>query len=190
MENGNSTDPSLHRLIAHSGDFYLSSLLATALTKLVLRSHQSIEIETVSKNTFACEVLLILVALLRLGSSSVPKNQIDEDSHSRIALCVEILSNKRKFGFAHKIFLEDCSRAFSEMLVEQRKEKEDKEAKKEKVINTQVDSLITVPQLLEKKFASTEQIQELGAMDLMKATGFTDKQGDTDVTIPLLKTTK
>jgi len=83
---------SLRRLL-EAGDFFLGAALSTALTKLVLQSFLDASLEATQKHSFAAEVLLIMVNLLKLGQSSQVKNQIDDDSYGRICSCIRVLSN-------------------------------------------------------------------------------------------------
>lgn len=168
MENVGSP---LHHLIVNSGDFFLSSVLATTLTKLVIRSYTALDINIVAKNSFCTEVLQILVGLLKLGNTEVPKSQIDPDSQARICLCMKTLASPSVHEFARKAFLEDCRLSFASLLLEQRREKDAREAKKEKKVEIQADDLITLHHLVGKK-QGNEGFKDVEALDLIKATGF------------------
>lgn len=73
------------------GDFFLGSVLAATLTKLVLKLFKH-DMEAVTRNLVAAEVLLIMTSIVRLGQSHIPPNPIDADSYERIILCIKVLS--------------------------------------------------------------------------------------------------
>ena len=83
------------------GDFFLATVVATALTKLALRTRQHLPAR--SANLVAADVMLILAGLLRLGqpgsksSGGIPSatqsatpQQMDADSQERISIYMQV----------------------------------------------------------------------------------------------------
>jgi len=169
------------RRLLQAGDFFLGSVLANTLTKLVLRS-RSKDIDTQSKNLFEADVLLILVHILKLGMSKMPKNPIDPDSYTRISTCIQIISNRKHGPLFEASFLQKCRAAFSFMLREENKEKEEKAKSKEKEVGVQVDDLLRVGQLLPKKSNAlapgSASNQDVDGVELLLATGYNEKPPD------------
>jgi coatomer subunit beta len=169
-----------------SGDFFLASVLATCLTKLVIRLFSAHDIKIVAKNSFCVEVLLILTALLKLGGTHVPKTPIDPDSYARVCLCIKTLASPQVLLFGEQAFLRDCRDSFASLLLEQRQDKEDREAKKEKKVEVQADDLLSLHQLLGCKQSSGEHGKDLEAVDLIRATGFVNTSPGTPLLSPLI----
>ena len=104
------------------------------------------------------EVLLILVAMLRLGNSSKPKTPMDDDSAGRISTCIKIITEANSpraasehSKFVQEIFIQNCHISFAEMLKEKLSddEKEKKQIKVESSVHP--DDLIRMGQLRAKK---------------------------------------
>ncbi|KAJ3680538.1 hypothetical protein LUZ60_016816 [Juncus effusus] len=156
------------RSLILSGDFFLSAVVACTLTKLVLRLEE-VQLSKKAVNKTETEVLLILVAILELGKSSVMPHPIDEDSYERIVICVRLLcSGKEEIK---KVWIEDCKESFVKMLSEkQRRESEESKAKL-KVESAQPDDLIDFYHLKSRKGMSQLEIEDQVQDDLKRATG-------------------
>jgi len=108
-------------------EYYLGTVIATTLAKLSLKLNTFSNISVLIKNSFGAEVLLILVSMLRLGKSPHTSQPIDPNSYERIYLCIKILSEPNEF--IRSIYLTECRQAFSNMLAEQKLQKEATEKK-------------------------------------------------------------
>jgi len=99
--NNKEMDLSLRSMLL-GGDFYLGSVIATSLTKLVMRmrSHPA-----------AAKAMLIMCGIVRLGHSSVVPQPIDTDTEERVALCLRVLAEPSKK--MQEIYLKKCQEAFS-----------------------------------------------------------------------------
>jgi len=116
------------------GDFFTGSVLAAALTKLVLRFDENTN-DKVASNTLRAEVrilvnlshcsftnriipqsMLIMTSIIRVGQSKFVTVQIDEDSNERIMNCIQTLSDLESQPAVHEVFLEDTKTAYSRML--------------------------------------------------------------------------
>jgi len=103
------------RTLLLGGDFFTGSVLAAALTKLVLRFDEKAE-DKVSSNTLRAESMLIMTSIIRVGQSKFVAVQIDEDSNERIMNCIQTLSELESQPSVHEVFLEDTKTAYSKML--------------------------------------------------------------------------
>jgi coatomer subunit beta len=136
------------RALLLSGDYFVGTSLASALTKLVLRYSQ-LKPNSKKANSLRSEAMLILTSIIRVGKSEFPASQIDEDSLERISHCLKVLS-----GFMVKdlkdVFLVDTRKAFTQLSqAEERKQKSAKDTKK--IVKIQADDLISFRHLRSKK---------------------------------------
>ncbi|WBW70617.1 coatomer beta subunit [Schizosaccharomyces osmophilus] len=102
------------------GDYYLATVLASALTKLVMRYHQ-ISDDRERLNALRAEATLIMTSIIRVGQSKFVKYTIDDDSVERILSCIKVLYSFEEFLPLQKVFLEDTKSAFSHIVVENEK---------------------------------------------------------------------
>ncbi|KZT08642.1 coatomer protein [Laetiporus sulphureus 93-53] len=141
--------PPLRTLIL-GGDFFTGSVLASALTKLVLR-YDEVGSDRKKANALKAEAMLIMASVIRVGQSKFVTVPIDEDSSERIMNCIQTLSELKEKPVVHQMFLENTRTAFSKMLQAQEKkaaEKKEQESAKEKIV--QVDDLLTFRQFSKK----------------------------------------
>lgn len=165
--------PPLRALIL-DGDFYFASVLATTLTKLVMR-HSEMSTDKARTNALKAEAMLIMISIIRVGQSPFVKAPIDEDSVDRIMSCVRSLAEFEQKREIESVFLEDTRKAFRVMVAAEeikRKEKDDLEKVKNAV---QVDDVVLIRQLAKKNAADSLDVVEL---DLEKATGGDMSEGD------------
>ncbi|KAG1831527.1 coatomer beta C-terminal region-domain-containing protein [Suillus variegatus] len=161
-----ASKPPLRALIL-GGDFFTGSVLASALTKLVLRFDDLTD-DRPKANALRAESMLIMTSIIRVGQSKFVTVPIDEDSNERILDCIQTLSELQEKSIVHDIFLKDTKAAYSKMLVAQEKkaaEKKEAENTKEHVV--QVDDLLTFRQFSKKSADDPIDYVE----DLGKATG-------------------
>ena len=161
--------------IAHTpppagGDFFLATVTATTLTKLALRSRQHVPAATA--HLVAADVLLLLTGMLQLGAGTDGETQsIDADSHERISMYIQVLSNPSPE--LEQLCLVHCREAFSAMLRERlaAEAAESPAADAQPEVARQADDLITVRQL-RGRGAETSAIDfEDDEIDLSKAVG-------------------
>ncbi|KAJ3552668.1 hypothetical protein NM688_g4030 [Phlebia brevispora] len=158
--------PPLRTLIL-GGDFYTASVLASALTKLVLR-YSELSSDKKSANAHRAEAMLIMASVIRVGQSKFVNAPIDEDSSERIMNCIETLSELENKPVVHELFLKDTKIAYSKMLTAQEKKAaEKKEAETTKAVAVQVDDLLSFRQFSKKAADDLVDDQE----DLSRATG-------------------
>ncbi|KAF7359278.1 Coatomer subunit beta [Mycena sanguinolenta] len=144
-----ASKPPLRTLLL-GGDFFTGAVLASALTKLVLRFDAKAN-DKAASNMLRAECMLIMTSIIRVGQSKFVTVQIDEDSNERIMNCIKTLSELQTENAVEEIFLEDTKTAFSRMLGAQEKRAlEKKEAESTKVAAVQVDDLLTFRQFSKK----------------------------------------
>ena len=133
------------RALLCGGDFFLATVVATTMTKLALRTRAHVPVRTA--NLVCADVLLILTGLLQMGQAGKGIPPIDKDSHERITIYLQILSNPS--DELSQLCLVECREAFSAMLAE-RLAAEAVDAPKADAaleVNRQTDDLISVRQL-------------------------------------------
>ncbi|OCH95747.1 coatomer protein [Obba rivulosa] len=158
--------PPLRTLIL-GGDFFTGSVLASTLTKLVLRFSE-LSSDQKRANGLRAEAMLIMASVIRVGQSKFAAVPIDEDSNERIMTCIETLSELESKPVVHEIFLKDTKAAYSKMVAAQEKkaaEKKESEKTEDKIV--QVDDLLTFRQFSKK---SVDDVFD-DAEDVGRATG-------------------
>ncbi|KAL2756464.1 hypothetical protein ACRALDRAFT_1081691 [Sodiomyces alcalophilus JCM 7366] len=158
--------PPLRQLIL-DGDYYLATVLAAALVKLVMR-HSDISTDEARTNALRGEAMLIMISIVRVGQSQFVKAPIDEDSVDRIMSCVRSLAEFTEHKQLETVFLDDTRKAFRAMVQAEEKKREDKEAVEKAKTAIQVDDTVEIRQLSKKN--ATDGIDELNH-DLERATG-------------------
>ncbi|KAI0307627.1 coatomer beta subunit [Multifurca ochricompacta] len=161
------------RTLLLGGDFFTGAVLATALTKLVLRfSDLSPDKKA---NALRAEAMLIMTSTIRVGQSKFSSAPIDEDSSERILNCIQTLSELEIKPVVEGIFLSDTKAAYSKMVAAQEKkaaENRELEAAKQDVV--QVDDLLTFRQFTKKAGDDVIDYDE----DVGRATGAGEAQED------------
>ncbi|KAJ5753163.1 hypothetical protein N7520_010080 [Penicillium odoratum] len=158
--------PPLRQLIL-DGDYYLSTVLSSTLTKLVMR-HSEVSQDSARTNALRAEAMLIMISILRVGQSHFVKAPIDEDSVDRIMTCVRSLAEFSEKKDLEAIFLEDTRKAFRAMVQIEDKKRAAKEAVEKAKTAVQVDDSIPIRQFTKKNTVEGAEDIEL---DLVKATG-------------------
>jgi coatomer subunit beta len=103
--------PPIRKLLL-AGDFYLGSVLASTLTKLVLRLER-INTKHEVLNALKAEALLTMVSIVRVGESNIVEKKIDEDSAERILSCIKLLTDETDAKLIELSFLDDTKDAYS-----------------------------------------------------------------------------
>lgn len=115
------------RTILLTGDFFLGAVVASTLTKLMLR-YEDVQENQVAANRAEADVLLYMVSMLRLGQSSALSHPIDDDAYDRITLCIRVLANKDQV--MKSVWLKNCRSSFAMMIDDKIcREMEEKKAK-------------------------------------------------------------
>ena len=164
--------PPLRQLIL-DGDYYLSTVLSSTLTKLVMRFSE-ISSNQERTNALRAEAMLIMISIIRVGQSPFVKAQIDEDSVDRIMSCVRSLAEFSQRKELETSFLDDTRHAFAAMVAVEEKKRAARAAVEKAKTATAVDDLFSIRQLAKK--STTDDAEEM-ELDLEKATG-----GDTAYT--------
>ncbi|KAG7482207.1 coatomer subunit beta [Solea senegalensis] len=159
------------------GDFYVAASLATTLTKVALRYVAIVE-EKRRQNSFVAESMLIMVTVLHLGKSSLPKKPITDDDVERISLCLKVLSECSPL--MNDIFNKECRKSLSHMLairLEEEKLSQKKESEKRNV-TVQADDPISFVQLTAKNEMTSKEDQF--QLSLLAAMGNTQRKEAAD----------
>lgn len=128
-------DKPVIRSLLLQGDYFLGTILASTLTKLVLRFH-ALGGGVAEMNGLRAEAMLIQTGIIRIGRSRFATSPIDEDATERVMTCLRVLDNLSPTSPASSMgksameqaFLEDCHNAFVHIIQE---EEEEKRRKKE-----------------------------------------------------------
>lgn len=95
------------------GEFFLSAVLSTTLTKIALR-YATAERNTAHQNLFVGKCMLIMASCLHLGQSGLSKTPISDDDADRIATCIRILAESTPV--MNEIFGGECRNALEQLL--------------------------------------------------------------------------
>lgn len=157
--------PPLRQLIL-DGDWYLSTVLSSTLTKLVMR-HSGLSTDEARTNALRAEAMLIMISIIRVGQSQFVKAPIDEDSVDRIMSCVRSLAEFGQRRELETTFLEDTRKAFRAMVNVEEKKRAAKAAVEKAKTAVQVDDVFQIRQLAKRNDGNVDGIE----VDLEKATG-------------------
>lgn len=78
------------RTLLLSGDFFLGSVIAGALTKLVLRQREVLPGDDAKLNCSTAQAMLYIASILRLGESPSLSHPADADSVDRMTACIQV----------------------------------------------------------------------------------------------------
>ncbi|RKU42178.1 coatomer subunit beta [Coniochaeta pulveracea] len=140
--------PPLRQLIL-DGDYYLATVLAATLTKLVMR-YSEVSSDAARTNALRAEAMLIMISIIRVGQSQFVKAPIDEDSVDRIMSCVRSLAEFQQHKELETTFLDDTRTAFRAMVHAEEKKRAAKEAIEKAKTAIQVDDVVSIRQLSKK----------------------------------------
>lgn len=145
---GSLSSPGNLRSLILGGDFFLGAVVASNLTKIVLRLEE-VQPSKTEVNRAVSGALLIMVSMLQLGQSSVMPHPIDSDSYDRIVLCIRLLCNTG--DEARKIWLQSCRQSFAKMLSDKQLRETEEIKAKAQVSHAQPDDLIDFYHLKSRK---------------------------------------
>ncbi|KAJ3254283.1 coatomer subunit beta [Boothiomyces macroporosus] len=168
--NGNQNGTANHsvrpplRTLIFAGDFFVTAVLGSTLTKLALRYAQIAS--PIKANAFKTEVMLIITSIIRVGKSSFVSAQIDEDSYGRLVTCIRVLASNPIDNAMVQSFLNDSRKAFGK-IIESRDKVNTKTSGSN--IKAQVDDVVNFRLLKSKK--NGENAADEDVADLTRATG-------------------
>jgi coatomer subunit beta len=158
--------PPLRQLIL-DGDFFLATVLASSLVKLVMR-HSETSAQQEVTNALRSEAMLILVSIIRVGQSHFVKAPIDEDSVDRIMSSVHVLAEFSERTALKKALLDDTRQAFRAIVQVEEKKRAEKVVFEKQKAAVGVDDLFSIRQLAKK--SEGHGADEIG-LDLDQAMG-------------------
>jgi coatomer subunit beta len=169
--------PNLRTLIL-GGDYFIATVLATTLTKMILRIEEMPEGQGEVLNSNRVLAMLIMTSIIRVGVSSSSGSQtIDEDSHERVLSCLKLLSLVGKGGPVFKklktVFLKDCHKVYQKIVEAHEKELKNAKMNEKNKQATEVDALLQCRLLTSKasKSAAAAEKSDAYVQDILKATG-------------------
>ncbi|KAI8337218.1 adaptin N terminal region-domain-containing protein [Chlamydoabsidia padenii] len=165
--------PPLRALILN-GDYYLGSVLATTLTKLVLRFSKLVS-DPVLGNARRAEAMLIMTSIIRVGQSQFVSFPIDEDSYDRIMQDLRVIGTYSHDQVIEKVYLEDTKAAYAKQIQDEEERASGAKENDQNNIKIQVDDAIVFRQLSKKTGGNTTDEYD---QDLFRATGVSDNKDD------------
>lgn len=163
--------PPLRSLIL-AGDYFLGTVLSTAITKLVLR-YNTIATDVSLANARKAEAMLIMTSILRIGQSKFVAFEIDEDSYDRIMQDLRVVGTAGNKDI-DTVYLQDTREVYSKQLQAEDKRLADAKAESESSVQVQVDDAIVFRQFSKKSGGSADEYDQ----DLSRATGTLDNKDD------------
>ena len=145
----NAEKPPLRALIL-GGEYFVATVLASTLTKLVLR-FGSISNNDQQYNALKAEAMLIMSSIIRVGKSDFAAMPIDEDSADRIMSCFMSLSEATREPKIKDFFLKDTRQAYVNLLKAQNRRKEAADASERAKSAIQVDDALEIRQFSKAK---------------------------------------
>ncbi|XP_018019307.1 coatomer subunit beta-like [Hyalella azteca] len=139
------------------GNFYLGSVIANTLAKMVFR-YFLLETDAFAQNRFAGEAMLIMTSIVHLGKSGLSQKPMTDDDYDRIMLCLHVVSERS--SILSEIFTAKCRDALSHMLTVKTEEEEEANKKKKSKeggdgVNEHVDDHISFSHLMKSSQLST-----------------------------------
>ncbi|KAL7109621.1 hypothetical protein ACP275_06G185600 [Erythranthe tilingii] len=171
---GSLTTGNLRSLLL-TGDFFLGAVVACSLSKLILRLEE-VQPSKIEVNKASTNALLVMVAMVQLGQSSVLPHPIDNDSYERIVLCIRLLCNP--VDAVRKIWLKSCRESFVKMLSDKQLRETEEIKAKAQTTHSQPDDLIDFYHLKSRKGMSLLELEDQVQDDLKRATGEFIKDAD------------
>jgi coatomer subunit beta len=163
------------RSILLTGDFFLGAVVASTLTKLMLR-YEEVQDNRVALNKAEAEILLYMVSMLRLGQSSALSHPIDDDAYDRITLCIKVLTEKDPLMTT--VWLKNCRTSFAMMINDKLSREMEEKKSKAQDSYAQPDDLIDFYHLKRTKGMTQLELEDEVQDDLKRATGESTKEGD------------
>ncbi|KAJ2184288.1 coatomer subunit beta, partial [Coemansia sp. RSA 532] len=164
--------PPLRAVLLHS-DFFTGTVLASTLTKLVLRfARASSADEEQQVNSLRAEAVLIMAGIIRIGQSSFVTTPIDEDSYDRVLACIRALEYMDEDSdVLTEAFIDDTQSAFARLVKGETKRVEEEERKHSNDNAVQVDDVIEFRLLAAANKGASVSAEDTLEHDIELATG-------------------
>ncbi|KAJ2361628.1 coatomer subunit beta, partial [Coemansia sp. RSA 2610] len=164
--------PPLRAVLLHS-DFFTGTVLASTLTKLVLRFARAAGADDEQQaNSLRAEAILIMAGVIRIGHSAFVATPIDEDSYDRVLACIRALEYMDEDSeVLTEAFIADTQRAFSRLVKGEVKRAAEEERQHNDENAVQVDDAIEFRLLAAAKGAGAESAEDTLEHDIELATG-------------------
>lgn len=173
-EEHKANRPPLRHLIL-TGNYFVVAVLASTLTKLVLR-YQNISQNEARKNALRAEALLIMTSILRASESELVTTKIDEDTSDRVFFCIKVLAEGYQDKTLEEAFLVDTKNAFKVLVQAQEKQRADTNALEKKKNAVPIDESVIFRQFASSAVASvaSDDLEQ----DIIRAIGSGEKAAE------------
>jgi len=159
------------RTMLLSGDYFLGSVVAVTLAKLVLRLRPLLAAP--ATNRAAAEAMLVCASIVRLGTSNATPQPIDDVSHDRISAALQVLSGESDEDLQH-VWLEGGREAFARTIADKQSLAAAEAKTEEAKAVAQPDELVDFHHLRARRGLTQLEIEDQVATDLQRATGTAD----------------
>lgn len=160
--------PMLRKLLT-AGDSFLGSVVATTITKLVLKLMAIHGDDSETAKAAVMDGMLRLCALAELANTTeknMNPNVVQSDCVERIVLCLRMLGSPKASELLKETWATGGRASFADML----KGEEEPEEEEETVISAQADDLISIRQLRGTKVLGSTEI-DIDDGDIQRAQG-------------------
>lgn len=163
----------LRRLIKN-GEYFLAAVLSFTLLKLMLKFKAfGKKAGSAEFNKLTAKCLLIITSIVRYGTSSNARHQMDNDTQDRMMYVLNKLYLGNTNDFESAVMLKECRSNFSKMLSEKRQEEEAKKLEQEKKEKKTLDlvafdKMLNIRQLKGLQFS---EFDEDDTLNVQKAVG-------------------
>jgi coatomer subunit beta len=167
-----SKKPAIRRFLLE-GDFFLGSVLASTLLKLIVRLRCGLKVKNgVKLNQLSAESMLTLSSIIRLGKSSIVTTKIDENNYERIIYAIKEIS--KPVSNIDRLILEEGRKSFRNVL------KQEESKKNEADLISAKENLTLPNKQIEFRLFQSKGMHRADSFDfdLVKATHF---EGDTEL---------
>lgn len=161
--------PPLRSLILN-GSWFVASVLASTLAKLILRALEVSKNEAF-RNALRAEAMLTMISIIRVGESSLVSNKIDEDTLERIFTCIKVVGEGYKEEKLDKAFLQDSKKAFQVQVSARERQRAESTANERARNASQADENLVFRQFASLAVSDDADSKEDQDQDLVLASG-------------------
>lgn len=184
-EEVKSNRPPLRSFIL-DGSWFLASVLASTITKLILRAFEATS-NASFKNALRAEAMLILISIIRVGESNLVTSKIDEDTVDRIYSCINVLGEGYENQTLDKAFLSDSRKAFQTIVQQKEKQRAESTASERAKQASPVDESVVFRQFATLSTATESSNSDSLDNDLVLASGTNSDNAAEKVTSKLAR---
>jgi coatomer subunit beta len=113
--NSSNARPPIRSLLL-KGDYFIGTVVAATITKLVLR-YETLESDSTKSNSLRAEALLIMTSIIRVGQSQFTYIPIEEDSYDRIMDHIKLLTSSNRNSELEHVLKVETRQAFTQTVL-------------------------------------------------------------------------